>query len=134
MREGVFVHLFSQQGRFTISGILSMTCFACASIKPIVPQDQTRLERKFVKNYTVGRKQTSYVGDPVVKILDFYVRNVSVDRVKASNDFVVSGGPLLYLENVTGKKGGTYKILGLVNYFGTEYYAVNFGGNPVTRN
>ncbi|MCK4245186.1 MAG: hypothetical protein KAX20_06125 [Candidatus Omnitrophica bacterium] len=133
MREGILVHLFSQLGKFAFSVVLSITCFACASIRPIVPHDQTPLERKFVKNYTVGRKQTAYVGDPVVKIVDFYVRNVSVDRVKASNDFVVSGGPLLYLENVAGKKGDTFKILGLVKYFGVEYYAVNFGGNPVLR-
>lgn len=58
-------------------------------------------------------------------MVDFYVRKISVDRVKASNDFAVSGGPLLYRENVAGRKGVTYKILGLVNYFGTEYYAVN---------
>ena len=90
---------------FALSAVITTTFFACATIKPVVPQLENPVERRFVKNYTLGQEQTCYVGDPIVKIVDFYVHNVSVDKVTASNDFVVKGGPLLYPKSCRTKNG-----------------------------
>ena len=106
---------------------------ACATIQPLDTRKEGPLERVYTKNYTLGKTQSCYIGEPVVKVVDYYVRNVSTNKLKASNDFVVSGGPLLYSENITGSEGDTYQILGTVKYGGVHHYAVNFGGNPLLR-
>lgn len=120
---------------FLIQLILSILLIltSCATIEPVVTDKEGQSERKYVKNYTIGKIQTCYVGEPVVKVVDYYVRKVSTDKLKATNDFVISGGPLMYRENIAGKSDTTYRILGTAKYGGNEFYAVNFDGNPTLR-
>lgn len=96
----------------------------CAHVaKPI---DLTKLGTKEValKTYTIGVTQTSNVGEPIVRVKQYTV----VERqsaLKATNDFVISGGLLDVAVNVNGKAGQLYEIVGAV---GSDLRAIKIPG------
>jgi hypothetical protein len=68
-------------------------------------------ERVFDKNYEVGKIQSVYVGQPVVKVKDYQVNRFSANFMQASDDFLISStnGDVI----VKGTKNTDYPVRGL---------------------
>jgi hypothetical protein len=81
-------------------------------------------QRVVNKNYVLGQKQAAYVGEPLVKVRDYSVDRIKLNRMRASDDFQISGGPVTIL----GQKGREYQVRGLTTIGGTSYTVVNVPG------
>lgn len=109
--------------------LLTLVFSTCASIKPLPPSAVTT-ERVEKKNYEIGKTQSCYVGDPMVRFKDYVIVKKPTAKVCASNDFTINGGHFAVSVNYSGMKEDTYPILGTVTKDGTINYVVQF---PIRR-
>jgi len=65
----------------------------CATVEPYAPQV---LSTRHVvdRSYTVGKEQSASVGDAIVKVKDYYVKNSSSTAVRADMAFTLRAPPL----------------------------------------
>lgn len=91
------------------------------------PVDLTTAETKEValKTYNIGVTQTSYVGEPLVRVKKYTIAERQ-NLLGATNDFVISGGLLDAAVNVNGKAGHQYEIVGTV---GSGLHAIKIPGS-----
>lgn len=106
-------------------GVLSIV-FLSACTQPIRPSSKMDLgtEQVFDKNYTIGQKQVAYVGQPILKVKDYKVRRFSSKQMRASDDFVISGG----IVTIMGTKNTDYDVAGETTLDGKTYTAVKLPG------
>lgn len=87
---------------------------------PKVHVDSTRI---FDKNYELGQKLIAYVGQPIIKVKDYKVKNYKSEYMKPSSDFVTSGGMGDFIK-IYGKQGENYKTGDTSKIDGVEYTVV----------
>lgn len=95
-----------------ITILLSSGCFTKLSISPV-----TRVhlgeEHVFQKNYTINQRSIAYVGQQVVKVKDYWVNRYRTQIMRASNDFVITGGVITGpVVIITGQANKDYSIVG----------------------
>ena len=76
------------------------------------------------KSYTIGVARTSFVGEPIFRVKCYTVVE-SQREVKATNDFVVSGGLSEGTVNFNGTAG---QLFGIVGTIGSDLRAIKFPG------
>jgi len=99
---------------------------------------QTVVKHEYIKNYAIGETQAAYIGEPIIKVRDVYIRtdNAKVSDCyyfKPSNDFTITGEYSLAYSN----KPFVIKGLSLTKYLqsdsivmdGATYSVVNFKDN-----
>ena len=62
----------------------------------------------FQKNYEIGQRQAAYVGQPVIKVKDYKVKQFTTRKMRASDNFVISGG----IVTLTGNADTDYEVIG----------------------
>ena len=75
-----------------------------------------------LKTYNIGRTQTSHVGEPIIRVKKYTVIERQ-NALKATNDFVISGGLLDAAVNVSGRAGYPY-----VGTIGNDLRAIRIPG------
>lgn len=99
----------------------------CAQqIRPSV-KSHIGTERVFQKNYEIGQKLAAYVGQPIVKVKDYRVNRYKAKYMRASEDFVISGG----IVSVAGDKNTDYLVRGETTMGDTTYTVVNLPGSQI---
>lgn len=92
----------------------------CATpIKPVAFESQG-VSHKYEKNYTLNEKQRVNVGEPVIRIKDFYVERINIPMMEPTENFTVDAG-MLRLDYAKGKK---YNILGTYINGDDSYFIV----------
>lgn len=113
--------------------ILSIGLFIVMNISGCVQQIRPSLkshistEQVFDKNYEIGQKLSAYVGQPIVKVKDYKVNRFDAKYMRASDDFVISGGML----TITGDNNTDYVIRGETEIDGKFYTVVNLPGGQL---
>jgi len=106
-----------------ITIVISSGCATNLHIRPSAIKSRILLGKDhFVsKNYTIDRKSIAYVGQPVIKVQDYWVRRYktpgSIRWMRASHDFVITGG----IEKITGQANKDYLIVGEATHKGQTY-------------
>lgn len=83
-------------------------------------------EHVFSKNYLLNNKQAAFVGEPIVKVKDYFVKRTTTPSVKATHDFTFinkNGKP--ENNNLGGKKDAEYKILGEATLDGEDFNLIS---------
>jgi hypothetical protein len=52
--------------------LLAVALHGCASVQPFTPQVRVESKNVFEKNYSLGVEASAYVGEPIVKVKDYY--------------------------------------------------------------
>jgi len=110
--------------------IWAATCLIACSprITPLTPSIETK-EHLVGKNYEINVKQQVYVGQPIVKVRDYYLIETRTDYVAATNDFKVSSAVL----EASGKKGKKLPIIGEVIWDKKRHLSVILQNRPCLR-
>lgn len=70
--------------------VVALLATACASVQRVAPAPIESSERHVVdRNYTLGREGSAYVGQPVVRVKDYWVRTDHKVALKASENFSI---------------------------------------------
>jgi len=69
--------------------------------------------------------QVAYVGQPLVKVKDYRIERKSANQMLASEDFVISGGPV----TISGNKNMSYPIRGEITLDREIYTVLNIPGS-----
>lgn len=105
---------------------LVFTVTGCAQIKPLPPSVSTT-EHIIEKSYEKNLQQTVYVGQPIVKVKDYYSVESTTPYLEVSNDFEVTG--ILGLK-FPGKAGSKAHIRGETTYKNKKYKTVIINSSP----
>jgi hypothetical protein len=109
-----------------LSIILSIMIFSsCApTIRPL-PALRPGSERILDKNYQLGQKQATFVGQPIVKVKDYVIERYRTNKMRATEDFVMTAG------NLTAKvsKGQEYPVRGEATLDDKNFIVVNIPGS-----
>jgi len=92
----------------------------CAhQLRPATYESQ-EITHKYEKSYTLDKQQKVYVGEPVIRIKDYYVEKVNIPQVEPSESFSIETG-LLKMSYTRGKK---YSVSGTTTYNGKFYQVI----------
>ncbi len=95
------------------------------SVKPV---ETEQIQHSYLKNYSLDELKTAYVGQPIVKVRDFYAAYKVTYGMKPSTDFVLTGIYRRTLSDynvkVLGKKDVSYPASSII-FDGIEYSIVN---------
>lgn len=93
--------------------------------------DLGKVEHKVDKTYNLNKEKSTYVGDEIVKVKDYYFSVGNEEKVVSQNDFTISGGNVngTGLDvSLEGKAGEEYSIEGVITYQNQEVYVVRIPG------
>lgn len=120
---------------------IALICFVsgCSSTVVQTQPRRTQVEHKVFKNYNLGSPIFVNVGDPVIKIQDYWFETFDETAVTLSGDLVVSWGGLGgLLPDAFFKRGVPYQLKGSAEVDGLSYSVVasyefrdRKSGNPV---
>lgn len=107
--------------RKILAATLLMVPLGCASVQPVAPQ-QVRVDSRhvFEKNYSLGVEGSAFVGEPIVRVKDYYVVVREAEALQASESFTLNSGMLHasvpsgtigVLRGTTVKSGKTYRVV-----------------------
>jgi hypothetical protein len=99
-----------------ICGIVS-----CASVQPIAPPVVSTSEHKVDKNYELGKSQQVYVGQPLVRVRDYYERQARVQVVRADQAFRMLLPPFIHADVA---QGASARVVGTTQRNGKSYRVV----------
>src|SRR4030066_1330744 len=98
--------------------------YGCATIKPL--SDSARVTNHiYNKNYRIGTPRSAYVGEEIIKVVDYYAVIKKTNKIKALNDFTVS---VSANGSYHANKGEVFNILGVVDENGFSQYVIMFPG------
>ena len=98
--------------------------YGCATIKPL--SDSARVTKHiYNKNYRIGTPRSAYVGEEIIKVVDYYAVSKKTNKIKALNDFTVS---VSANGSYHANKGEVFNILGVVDENGFSQYVIMFPG------
>lgn len=70
--------------------IAALLLAACATVQPVGPANvAATTEHVLDRNYTLGKQESAYVGQPVVRVKDYWVNRSQRSALKASEDFTL---------------------------------------------
>ncbi len=103
---------------FALCGLMG----SCASVQPIAPV-LSAPEHKVNRNYEIGKQESVYVGQPLVKVSDYYAQRAQVQVVRASQPFVMSTGFLGVSARVA--QGEALRVVGSTQHDGKAFRVVH---------
>ena len=113
-----------------IAGFFAMALGGCATpLKYETPQSLPD-KHEFVRNYRVGDPISVNVGEPMVKVRDYWMESTESSVAVPERDVNLKGG-LVNVDLVGGKK---YQVKGRANIDGKDLTAVAFDDQPTTFN
>lgn len=113
-----------------LSLILLLSIISCAYVAKPTSNTTSQINEVRLKNYTVGTKSISYVGEPLVRVKNYSVIEIE-SSMKATNDFNIKGGLLDVAVDVNGRNGQKFQIVGTVNVSGVDCKAIQIPGTPL---
>jgi len=104
----------------SIAALVCMMLSLAGCSTPIMPilAHESLPEKVLEKNYTVNNTQQISVGEPVIKVKDYFVIKKTSNKLSPSNDFMIGK------DYLTGKKGQAIPIIGKVTLSESEYYLI----------
>jgi hypothetical protein len=109
--------------------ILTLICSASALIlfgcyTPLLVDAPSKIsdEHKFVKSYVLGEKKTVTVGDPMVKVQDYWIENFSSDFAYPDKSVTVKGKPV----NIALEANKRYRVKGAIDVNGLRCLLLMF--------
>lgn len=103
-----------------LSFLASFVLIGCAHQLKSVTYESQGVAHKYEKNYALNKLQKAYVGEPIIRVKDYYVEKVNIPQVEPSEDFSVETG-LLKMKFSRGKK---YSVSGTTAYNSTSYQVI----------
>ena len=103
---------------FTLS--ICTVISSCASVQPIAPVISAP-EHKVERNYEIGKPQSAYVGQPLVRVRDYYQQQAQVEVVRADKAFRMLLPPFIHADVAQGAAG---RIVGTTQRNGKTYRLV----------
>lgn len=110
--------------------LLLLNLLGCGDIK-VVPDKPFELSsvnhHKYIKSYTIGKQQTAYIGEPIVKWQHlFEIKDIIGDKYISKSDFTLKGEYLkrdMFSHNIDIKSTtqDAYSRFGTTNYNNIEY-------------
>ena len=105
--------------KITVTGITLLSLFLLAGCvaksyisPPPSPESSSSTSTNVIKNYTIGQKQTAYIGNPIIRIkvekITKYITKIKT--MVPSDDFTVTGG--FERINISGKKDNHFDVIG----------------------
>ena len=138
-----------------VAACLLAALAGCASVQPTTtgPAVQSESKHRFEKNYVIGEEKGAFVGEPIVKVKDYWESTSSANALAADraatiplppfSSIPVPQGSAAIVVGSTQKKGKTYRVIKvdnasasalqfLLNDDGTlEGSAINFMGSKM---
>jgi hypothetical protein len=110
-----------------LAGLLALALGGCAT--PLTQETPQPLPDKheFVRNYQVGNPITVNVGEPMVKVRDYWTASTESAVAIPERDVNLKGG----LVNIDLLGGHKYQVKGRVNIDGKDLTAVAFEEHPI---
>jgi len=108
---------------FTLAIFLS----GCTATVKTTPRTHLGTERIFDKNYTIGQRKTSYVGEAIVKVKDYKVNRYSAKYLKASDNFTVTGGMI----TISGDTNTEYAVSGETTLNNQSFKVINMHASGI---
>lgn len=110
---------------------LALILGSCSSLKryqlKFPEKGKDEIERRIERSYQLGKIKTTFVGDEIIKVKDYYLSKTEEARVAPSDNFVISGknvnGTGLKI-TLSGEVNDSYDISGLINYNNQDVYVV----------
>ncbi|MDH6591771.1 hypothetical protein M2165_001660 [Variovorax sp. TBS-050B] len=113
--------------RALIAGLLPAFLIACtAPIQHEGPRE-AGLEHVLTKNYKVGVPKTVNVGEPMVKVIDYWNQMIEEPTASPSQSVSLKGGPV----NLRFNAGRSYPIRGRIPHDGKTFLVVPNTEDPV---
>ena len=94
---------------------------SCASVQPIASAVVTAPEHKVDRNYELGKSQQVYVGQPLVRVKDYYEQQAQLQVVRADRAFRMLLPPFIHAD-VT--QGAAARVVGTTQRNGKSYRLV----------
>lgn len=109
--------------------ILAATVALTACAIPMRPEGERHVGNQHVlkKNYEVGKPLTVNVGDPMVKVQDYWEDSFEEPSATPNKSFTMTGGPV----SVAFQAGQSYQVKGRLAVDGKDYQVVANQSNPV---
>jgi hypothetical protein len=106
-----------------VSLVLLLSLLGCATIRPISTTEN--VNHIYKKNYELGAEKSAYVGEEIIKVMDYYIISRQLNKVRANDDFTVSvfGSGSYHVS-----KGETFSILGVTEQSDGLQYVIMFPG------
>lgn len=102
---------------FTVGGAL---IGGCATVQPYTPTP-TSTTRQVDRNYVIGREQSAAVGESIIRVKDYYVKQAPTNIVKADKAFTLYAPPT---QTIEFPSGGSATIIGTTPRDGVNYRMV----------
>ena len=103
-----------------ISFLMCAVLSGCASVQPVAPVISAP-EHKVDRNYEIGKAQSAYVGQPLVRVRDYYQQQSQVEVVRADKAFRMLLPPFIHADVAQGAAG---RIVGMTQRNGKAYRLV----------
>lgn len=97
-----------------ICSVLALMLSGCYTALLVDAPSKISDEHKFVKSYVLGEKKTVTVGDPMVKVQDYWIENFSSDFVYPDKSVTVKGTPV----NIVLEANKRYRVKGAIDVNG----------------
>lgn len=112
-----------------VLGILAATVALTACTAPLRPEGVRHLGNQHVlkSNYEVGKPLTVNVGDPMVKVQDYWEDSFEEPSATPNKSFTMTGGPV----NLAFLEGQSYQVKGRMAVEGKDYQVVANQSNPI---
>lgn len=113
--------------KMTAAGIFILVVFFLSGChQQVIPSSGAFIGsgRTFEKNYELDQKLVAYVGKPIVKVKDYTVNRFQDKHMRASDDFVISGGIITIL----GNKNTDYVVRGETTIDDKTYTVLDLPG------
>lgn len=110
--------------------LINLVATGCGDIRVVPDQPftpKTATQHQYIKSYDIGKQQTAYIGEPIIKWQHIYLtKNVIGEKYTTSSDFTLKGKYLKrdtfsYNIDIKSTIRDEYVRLGTTNYNNTEY-------------
>ncbi len=103
--------------RIVIS-LITVLIAGCASVTPLATSSST-IKHVLEKNYALGIEQSTYVGQPIIRVKDYWMASTTKISAYPSNGFIIKGP--LFGEIASGERGVPIPILGTTQRDGATF-------------
>lgn len=106
------------KSKFLLLTLILLLAGCAKNITPMIPQ-ASKTKHTFIKNYTLNKKKSINVGEPVVRVKDYTIVKSSTDALVPTKNFNIKTDAETLLN---GEKGEPIQIVGTVQGDDGTYY------------
>jgi hypothetical protein len=100
--------------------LLCAVAGGCATVEPLAPAPPAS-EHEFERNYEIGKVESAFVGQPLVKVRDYFVQHPEAAIVRADKSFRMLMPPVVHADVA---QGAAARIVGTTQRNGKTYRLV----------